>query len=137
MKIELTAAGYGSKVLDDEGNDLTKKLGVRAITVECEVNQPTRAIMEMIMIEQATVNPAVVEYHVGGYSRVKGLIMEDGALHYFPGYENSPRREDAAGNPARVLQKILKEVGVDTDDKAFDLWANECELLLSAYKETI
>lgn len=85
MKIELTKAGYDSKVLDDEGNDLTKKLGVRAITVECEVNQPTRAIMEMIMIEHATVDTDIVEYHVGGYGRVKGLIMDDDSVQYLPG----------------------------------------------------
>lgn len=109
MKIELTKYGYDSKVLDDEGNDLTKKLGVRAITVECEVNQPTRAIMEMIMIERVTaVDPDIVEYHVGRYGKVKGLIMEDDSVQYLPGKQGVDWRGE--------MKLILA---------AFDRWANK------------
>jgi len=110
MKLELTDRGCGSKVLDDDGVDITAKLGVRSITVEVEVNQPTRAIMEMIMIERTTVDPAIVEYHVGQYGKVKGLIMDDDSVQYLPG---------KAGVDWRGELKLLLA--------AFDRWASKPE----------
>lgn len=110
MKIELTKSGMGSKFLDDDGNDIIGKLGVRAITVECEVEKPTTAIMEMIMIESASIDPAEVYYVVGQYGRVKGLIMDDDSVQYLPGKKGVDWRGE--------LKLLLA---------AFDRWARKSD----------
>lgn len=85
MRIEITKNGFGSKVFDDDGNDLSEKMHLRAITVQCQANAPTRAIMEMIMVEAQAFNPAESFYSVGGHSHVKGVILEDDTIEFFPG----------------------------------------------------
>lgn len=86
MKLEIDRTGAGFKILGDDGADITEQLRVRAVTVECAVNQPTTAIME-VLVDSVTVVPDVVEYHAGPYGRIKGIILESGKLHYFPDFQ--------------------------------------------------
>jgi len=87
MKIEMGPCRK-FKMTDDEGNDLTRAVPVRVITIETEVNQPTRAIMEVALVEEVRVVPDIVNYYAGGFGKIKGLILADGSLHYFPGEKN-------------------------------------------------
>lgn len=81
MKIEIGKHPNNVKFKDDSGAEL-KDLHVRSLTIECEVEQINTAFLEVVFID-ATVD-AVPNYIVGKHRNVRGIILEDGTLEYFP-----------------------------------------------------
>lgn len=81
MKIEIGKHPNNVKFKDDSGTEI-KDLHVRSLTIECEVDQINTAFLEVQLIE-ATVD-AVPNYIVGKHKNVRGIILEDGTLEYFP-----------------------------------------------------
>lgn len=81
MKIEIGKYPNNVKFKDYSGTEI-KDLHVRSLTIECEVEQINTAFLEVVFID-ATVD-AVPNYIVGKHRNVRGIILEDGTLEYFP-----------------------------------------------------
>ena len=127
MKLEIDRTGAGFKILGDDGADITKQVPVRAVTVECEVERPTTAIME-VFVNAVTVVPDVVEYHAGQYGRIKGMILEDGTLHYFPGKQAEDDPVDWKAE-CRVLVDALDYYTKKSDEEKRAAWKRASRLL--------
>lgn len=127
MKLEMDRTGAGFKILADDGTDITKQVPVRAVTVECSVDNPTMAIMEVALVETSVVTDQV-EYYAGQYGQIKGLILEDGTLHYFPGKRADDDPVDWKAE-CRALVDVLDDWKQKTHEEKRAAWKRAIRLL--------
>ncbi len=84
MKIEIGRTGNDKfKITDSLGKDITHEIPCRSITIECEANNYTTAIIESF-IDSVDVTPMEVKYNVGHYTDVIGIVLRGGKIICFP-----------------------------------------------------